>query len=143
MARRLTTHFFVAYEVRGEKLSPDRCNPLLARFKKMLEDFRVEKGDFKAFVEVVDDFLYEEVDTRFIKISSHLKFEVIDSSPSIDVNLYALDDVSRADIHNKLRELCLSDGTYSHKVDLRVVDSHEGSEPPMSRENSVWPKQRF
>ena len=142
-ARRLQTHFHVAYECRGEKLSPSRCNPLLERFRKLLENFKVEKENFKAYVSVAGDTIIEEVDTRLLRVSTHLTFEVIDTSPSIDVNLYALDDGARALIHRELRELSLTDGTYSHRVDIAVKDSHEGSEPPMSRENSVWPKQRF
>ena len=144
-ARRLQTHFFVCFSVKGEKLSPSRCNPLLIKFTKMLKDFSIDnKEGFTATVSVVDDFQFQEIDSRWIKCSNHLTFEIVDTSPSNDVALWALDDENRRNIHNKLRELSLSDGTYTHKMDIKVMDSYEGSSPPMvGRERSPWPKQRF
>jgi len=142
--RMLQTHFHVAYECRGEKLSPKRCNPLLEKFRMMLKDFRVERENFKAYVSVAGDTIIEVVDTRLLKVSTHLTFEVVDTSPSLDINLLALDDRSRGEIHQGLRKISLVDGKYSHRVDLQVMDSFEGSEPPMSHPGqSCWPKQRF
>lgn len=143
MARRLTTHFHVCYSVRGEKLSSARVNPLLQRFKGLLQNFRIERESFRIYVELVDDFIYQTIDTRWIKCSSHLRVEFIDERESLDLNVYAIDDHTSALFHRELEKLSLVDGTYSHKIVIKIEDTFCGSCPPMSHENSPWPAARF
>ena len=143
MGRSLQTHFQVCYSVRGEKLNAKSCNPLLRRFVGILKDFKIEEGDFKAVVSLAGDTIIQEVDTRYLKVSIHLTVEAIDTSPSLDLNLYAMSDHHTALFHRKLRELSLTDGIYSHRIDIKIEDTFQGSEPPMSRENSPWPAARF
>jgi len=141
--RRLQTHFFVCYHVTGEKLSPDRCNPLLRKFGKILKDFKIKKEDYSATISVQGDTIIQEVDSRWLKVSTHLTFEICDSSPSLEGNKWGLDHSEGAAIHNGLKELFLVDGKYSNRVDIIVKDSVQASEPPMSHENSCWPEKRW
>jgi len=141
--RRLQTNFFVCYWVEGEKLSPDRVNPLLRKFGKILKNFKIERQGYKAYVSVQGDTIIQEVDTRLLKVSSHCTFEILDSQPSNDVSKRALNHEESAGIHQGIKKLSLVDGTYSHKVTFTVKDTHQGSDVPMSRENSPWPTQRW
>ena len=141
--RGLQTHFQICYWIIGEKLSPDRVNPLIAKFSGMLRDFKIEEKDYRAIVSRCEDSIFEEVDTRKIKVSSHLTFDVADSRPSNDINKWGLSHEEGAAIHRGLRKISLIDVIYSHKVSFTVQDSVQGSEPPMSRPNSQWPMQRF
>jgi len=134
--------FFCCYHCRGEKLSPSRVNPLLRKFHDLLLGFKIEQGDFKAVVTIVDDVIIQEVDSRWIKVSAHLNFEIIDISAETQP-LYGLDHGYSSLIHRELRKLSLTDGTYTKKVNIDVVDSYMGSSPPMNHEKSCWPKQRF
>jgi hypothetical protein len=141
--RRLQTHFQVCFWAVGEKLSPDRVNPLLEKFAGILKGFKIEKENYSAVVTLVGNSIFQEVDTRKVKASSQLTFEIADSRPSADDYLYGLSHEDAAEIHNGLRELSLLDGTYSKRVDIVVKDTFSGSEPPMSRPQSPWPERRF
>ena len=141
--RQLQTHFQIAYWVEGEKLNPDRVNPLLRKFAGILKDFKIERENYRAICSRCSDSIFEEVDTREVKCSSHLTFEIFDSRPSNDISKRALNHEEGAQIHNGLKALSLIDGKYSHKVTFSVRDSHQGSSPPMSHAGSPWPLQRF
>ena len=141
--RRLTTHFFVAYHIKGEKISAARVNPLVAQFIDMFMDFKIEKQNYKAVVSRCTDSVFEKVDTRLVKASSHLTFEIFDGEESADVNLYGLNHGRGAQIHQGLRKLSLVDGKYSNRIDIVVKDTVQASEPPMSHENSPWPSKRW
>jgi len=142
-ARRLQTHWHICYWITGEKLSPDRVNPLIDEFTKKLRDFKIEEENYIAAVSCCGDSIFQEVDTRKLKCSSHLTFEIIDTRPSADANLWGLGHCDAAAIHRGLQKLTLTDGKYTHRVDFVVKDTVQASEPPMSRPNSPWPERRF
>ena len=141
--RRLTSNFHVCWHIKGEKISADRVNPLVEKFIDKFMDFKIEEPGYKIYVSRCTDSIIEKVDTRLVKVSSHLTIEILDSRISNDANKLGLNHDESASIHNKLKLLSLIDGTYSHRIDINIVDTHKGSEPPQSHENSPWPTQRW
>jgi len=141
--RMLTTHFHVAWWIEGEKLNKDKVNLLIPKFTDMFRNFKIERENYRAICSCCGDSIFQEVDTRKVKCSSHLTFEIFCSSPSNDISKRALSHEESAQIHNGLKVLFLTDGKYSNKVNFTVKDTHQGSSPPMSHEQSVWPMQRW
>lgn len=141
--RMLQLYFQICYHITGEKLSPDRCNPLIAKFSEKLRNFKIERENYQAAVSVVSNSIFESVDTRLIKCSCQATFEIINTQESADSHLYGLQHAESAEIHNKLREITLTDGKYSHRIDFEIKDTVKASEPPMSYEQSPWPDARF
>ena len=141
--RGLQTYFQICYWILGDRLEAERVNPLVEKFIDLLIDFKVEKNGYKAKVSRVTNNIFEKIDSRWVKAACQLTFNIYDSQPSSDPDKWGLSHNEGAAIHQGLQKLSLSDGKYSHKVDFVVKDTVESSTPPMSRENSPWPTERW
>jgi len=139
MASSHQTHFSVCYHVRGTNLNPDRVNPLLRRFNQLLKDFKIEDEYHKVSVLTVDDSIFEQVDSSWIKCSTVVRVNVTDFNRQD--SMWGLPHSYSAEIHRKLREFTLTDGKYSKRIDIEVKDTKEGQ--PGVKNFAIWPKELF
>ncbi len=68
----------VCFEVRGKNLDSRQVNPLLRKFRKQLEDYRLEEGRIKARPMRIDEFQSELVGTDLAICSQHILWQIYD-----------------------------------------------------------------
>lgn len=68
----------ICFSVRGRNLDSRQVNPLLRKFRKQLEDYRLEEGKIKAWPKRIDEFQSELVGTDLAICSQHILWQIYD-----------------------------------------------------------------
>lgn len=118
---RIQRHVYLAFKVEGTKLKPETTNPVLHKFYRMLNDFKIQKGDMKLVVTDKDPANLEQVDSTWIKGSIHLNMEVIGYREG-EEGILGLDHDTEALILNELKKLEIDTGKYTKHVKIEVLE---------------------
>lgn len=113
----------------------ERVNSFLRKFRRMIEEIKIEKGDFKAWVGRVDEFNYELLDTSTIICSHQIKWSCVDG-PGWGQRL---NQHVRPWLHDELRKLYLwNEQKYNDKLEIQVVDTVFQGSP----KRGLWPAEK-
>jgi hypothetical protein len=131
----------ICYEIRGKNFSTrdrsckERVNAFLRKFRRELEKIKIEDGDLKIWVTVVDEFVSELLDTTKILCSHQLRFTIVDG-PGWAKNK---NEKVRPMIHRRLRDMYMwNELKYAERLEIQVVDScFQGS-----YRSGKWPEER-
>ena len=133
---RIQKHVFLAFKVEGQKLERGNTNPVLHKFYRMLNDFKIEKAGAKVVVVCKDPAIIQQIDSTWIKGSIHLDLEVIgyredeEYITDIDHNMGAL-------ILNELKKLKVEEGKYSQYIKISVLEATFSQ--TLKEHPEVWP----
>lgn len=67
---------FICFEVRGNNLDSRQVNPLLRKFRKQLEDYRLEEDGMKAWPVRVDEFNSELINDTWLLCSHNIRWSI-------------------------------------------------------------------
>lgn len=118
---RIQQHVYLAFEVKGQKLVGKNVNPILHKFYRMLNDFKIEKGEMKIVVTDKDPAVLQQIDSMWLKGSIHLNMEVIGYREG-EEGIFGLDHSTEALILNELAKLKVDEGKYTQHVKIQVLE---------------------
>jgi len=118
----------ICFEVRGRNLDSRKVNPLLRKFRKQLEDYRLKEGEIKAWPKRVDEFQHELVGTDLAICSQNILWGV--SSPR---------GICDAGIQPRLLRDMRIQNLVEAEISIQITDAiFQGS-----HRHGRWPRDRF
>jgi len=118
----------ICFEVRGRNLDSRKVNPLLRKFRKQLEDYRLKEGEIKAWPKRVDEFQHELVGTDLAICSQHILWQIYDPA-----------GFGRERIQPRLLKDMRKQNLVEAEISIQMTDAvFQGS-----HRHGRWPRDRF
>ncbi len=130
---RIQKHVYLAFEVRGKNLIPEKTNPVLHEFYRLLNKIKFERGGLKIVTTDKDPANLEQIDSVWVKGSIHVNMEVI-NFPGQDHMTFGIDHNTGAFIINEMKKLKVE-----HKgIEINVLEvTFSASDRKFPQ---VWPR---
>ncbi len=128
----------ICFEVRGKGLNPNRVNPVLEKFREKLLAYRFEEDGLKAFPDVVDEFIYNEVDTSLLRCSYQIKWRIVDNDAGKRTDRF--NNEIKPKLRNEMQGFRLEKvEKYNRKISIEVVNSAFQGEV----KRGAWPQEHM